>query len=359
MGRIYDMATRAAQNNVISVQEMGEMLGKALENGKLDRGEKSDLQKIQRELGPNLTGPARMALSRFLGLGDAFKPNLAGQIFGVDQNLGEQFEKAGVMDPVQLLGRAQRPKDRSDLADSFGISIRKMADLAQRADLARVTGVGTKYAAALERVGVRNVQQLANADVNTLHRQIRDFAATPKGKELITRRPSKGAVERWINNAAALPFMLFHANESGQPFSAWAFKQLENHQQAQLLWGADVKLPGGKGIFDADGLKTSRVRVDRGLPNDLPAAMRQLLMRLEANPPEHPDYDGPSSHAEVAGIKEIKLGDKTLGYTAIVEVQSDHGYEYEGMPVDDYGTFELKLAFDNQGKKLDEDVVYW
>lgn len=359
MGRIYDMANVAARNNIISVQEMGGMLGEALGNGKLDRGEKADLQKIQREMGDKLTGPARMALSRFLGLGDAFKPNLAGQIFGVDKDLGERMENVGVMDPIQLLGRAQRPADRHELADSFGISIQKMADIAQRADLARTTGVGAKYAAVLERVGVRNVQQLANADVNALHGKIKDFAATDAGKAIISRRPSKGAVERWINNAAALPYMVFHANESGQPFSAWGFKQLESHQQAQLLWGADVKLPGGQGIFDADGLKTSRVRVDRGLPRTLPGPMRELLGRLEANPPMHPDYDGPSSHAEVAGIKAVKLADKTLGYTAILEVQSDAGWEYEGMPVHDYGTFEMKIAFDAAGKKIDEDVVYW
>lgn len=359
MGRIYDMAARAAQNNVISVQEMGGILADALKNGRIDRGEKSDLQKIGQDFGAELSRPARMALARFIGLGDVFQPNLAGTIFGVDANLGEKLEHAGIMDPIQLLGRAQRPADRHELADSFGVSLRRMADITQRADLARVTGVGTKYAAVLEKLGMRNVQQLANADVNTLHGQIRDFAATPEGKDLISRRPSKGAVERWIDNAASLPFMVHYVNEGGLPFSAFGFKQLEGYQQAQLLWGADVKLPGGKGIFDADGLGTSRIRVDRELPERLPAAMRNYLMQLEANPPPHPDYDGQSAHAELAGLKEVKLGDKVLGYTATVEVQSEGGWEYEGQPLDDYGTFEQKIAFDAQGKKLAEDVMYW
>ncbi len=365
MGKIYNMVRDFSTNNnaqVTSVGEIGQAISEALKDGALQRGEMSDFRKIRNEADTlNLTRPARLALDRFLGIERAFQPNAIGAIFGVTPELREKFESAGVMDAIGLLTKLQRSADRSDFASSFGVSIRRLTDVAQRADLARVVGVGEKYAALLEAVGVRNIQDLQDEQVDDLHGKIKTYwEATPAAERPVSRRPSKSALARWINNSATLPYMLFMANEreGGKlPFDVFAFSQLDTSAQAKLLWGADVDLGGGKGIFDADALKTKELSTRR-IPASVPDALKSAIRDLRANPPEHPDFQGESHAIDIKALKEVKLGNKTIGYTLSADVQTDSGWHYEGQPIDEYNTFELNLAFDPKGKKIDEDVTY-
>jgi nucleotidyltransferase/DNA polymerase involved in DNA repair len=102
----------------------------------------------------------------------------------------------------QLLAAAGRSKDREALAARRRLDPAGLTALVQRADLARVEGVGTGFGLLLERLGVRDVAALAEQAPEALLARLRELNA----RDRLTRRsPTAAEVGAWVERARALP----------------------------------------------------------------------------------------------------------------------------------------------------------
>jgi predicted flap endonuclease-1-like 5' DNA nuclease len=91
------------------------------------------------------------------------------------------------------------------MAKALGVSHNRVLEMANRADLARIVGVGKIYSDLMEKAGVDTVKELANRVPENLHATLalHNAKRRPKG-----RAPSLKEVTDWVNQARALPPML-------------------------------------------------------------------------------------------------------------------------------------------------------
>ena len=99
----------------------------------------------------------------------SLRPSLAG-VVGSDQ--ATAFATAGV--DAYDLARS----DATDVASRFGVATDSASAWVQRAQLVTLRGIGTTYAAMLQRVGVNSIAELAQAEPHELHRRLRDLGDT-------------------------------------------------------------------------------------------------------------------------------------------------------------------------------------
>jgi predicted flap endonuclease-1-like 5' DNA nuclease len=102
----------------------------------------------------------------------------------------------------QLLAAVAVAEDREALARATRIAPEILTDLVQRADLARVNGVGAVFGLMLEELGVRDVQALASQDPGALHERLR---AHNRRERLARRSPTPEEVNDWVGQARGLP----------------------------------------------------------------------------------------------------------------------------------------------------------
>lgn len=105
-----------------------------------------------------------------------------------------------------LLASAGTPGARADLAKSSGLGDNTILELVNRADLARIKGIGRQYSNLLEDAGVDTVPELAQRNATNLHQAL-GSAATKSG---VKRPPSMREVEDWIKQAKSLPRMVHY-----------------------------------------------------------------------------------------------------------------------------------------------------
>lgn len=121
----------------------------------------------------------------------------------------EQTEKLAaqqVTNTDHLLEKGGTAANRRALASATGISEKDLLELVNRADLARINGVGRQYANLLEDAGVDSVPELAQRNAANL------LAALEKSAEAsgITRKPRLSDVEDWVKQAKDLPRAVSH-----------------------------------------------------------------------------------------------------------------------------------------------------
>jgi len=78
-------------------------------------------------------------------------------------------------------------------------------ELANRADLARVRGIGGVFSDLLEHAGVDTVKDLATRNPDNLHAKLVEVNAE---KKLAGRTPHQGMVKDWVTQARELPKLL-------------------------------------------------------------------------------------------------------------------------------------------------------
>jgi predicted flap endonuclease-1-like 5' DNA nuclease len=78
---------------------------------------------------------------------------------------------------------------------------------ANRADLARIKGIGSEYADLLEAAGVDTVRELAQRNPANL---APGLAAVNEEKILVRQLPTESEVTEWVTEAKALPRALFY-----------------------------------------------------------------------------------------------------------------------------------------------------
>ena len=82
------------------------------------------------------------------------------------------------------------------------MSEKEVLELANRADLARVKGIGKVFSDLLENAGVDTVKELAQRKPANLHTKL---AEVNTEKKFAKRAPTMAEVTDWVDQAKALP----------------------------------------------------------------------------------------------------------------------------------------------------------
>ena len=131
-------------------------------------------------------------ISDIEGIGPAYAKKLAG---------------AGVTTTGRLLKMAADAAGRKDLAEQADVTTKQVLEWVNRADLMRITGVGTQYSDLLEASGVDTVIELAQRNAENLFAKMAEVNAV---KSLVRQVPSVEQVKRWVAEAATLPRVISH-----------------------------------------------------------------------------------------------------------------------------------------------------
>ena len=127
------------------------------------------------------------------------------QLRGMSQGLATKLRAHGISNSDQLLEAVRTPADRQALAEALGIEPRAVLELGNRADLARIKGIGGVFSDLLEHAGVDTVRELATRRPDNLRAKM---AEVNGDRELSGRTPSLGMVEGWVEQAKSLPRVL-------------------------------------------------------------------------------------------------------------------------------------------------------
>ena len=125
-----------------------------------------------------------------------------GEMSGMTPDLEKKLGTKGVKDSNQLLELVKTPADRRSLAKELEIDSSQVLNLANRADLARVSGIGAVYADLLKHAGVDTVKELAMRRPDNLHAKMLEIN---QEKGLTKRDPRPDEVQNWVSQARELP----------------------------------------------------------------------------------------------------------------------------------------------------------
>lgn len=140
--------------------------------------------------------------------GDTPSPALAlpiSKLRGVPPQARTALKRRRINTCGRLLEEAGDASRRTSLAQAARIDHELLEQLVQRADLARVNGVGAVFCLMLEEVGVRDVATLARQDPDALCEQLRAWNAQER---LARRSPTPEEVGAWVEQARGLPVLV-------------------------------------------------------------------------------------------------------------------------------------------------------
>ncbi len=124
------------------------------------------------------------------------------EIRGITDADAEALTAAGMATTIALLSACATRQERQQLAEKTGIAGETILKLANRADLMRVSGIGTKWGDLLEEAGVDTVKELATRNAENLAAKLAEVNAE---KNLVGALPTVDACSDWIGQAKALP----------------------------------------------------------------------------------------------------------------------------------------------------------
>ena len=123
------------------------------------------------------------------------------EIEGIGKSHAVKLKKAGVGSQGSLLKQGASKKGRKQIAADSGLSEKLVLTWVNRADLARVKGVGGQYGELLEAAGVDTVPELATRNAANLRTKMADVNAK---KKLVRQLPAEKQVASWIAQAKKL-----------------------------------------------------------------------------------------------------------------------------------------------------------
>jgi len=127
------------------------------------------------------------------------------ELRGITPEILEGLNKKGLKDSDDLLEAVKTPKQRRELASELNADTRALLELGNRADLARINGIGAVFSDLLEYAGVDTVKELAMRRADNLHAKM---AEVNEEKNLAQRLPTQDDVEAWVAAAKDLPKVL-------------------------------------------------------------------------------------------------------------------------------------------------------
>ncbi len=123
-------------------------------------------------------------------------------IEGIGETYHAKFKAEGIVTTEKLLAQCSSDKGRKELAEKLGLRHEQILEWTNRADLFRIKGIGEEYSDLLEASGVDTVPELAQRNAANLLAKMAEVNAL---KKLVRRLPVISQVERWIEQAKALP----------------------------------------------------------------------------------------------------------------------------------------------------------
>jgi predicted flap endonuclease-1-like 5' DNA nuclease len=124
---------------------------------------------------------------------------------GMPSEVEAKLKAAGILNIDQFLQAGCDPASRKTLAAKVGIDAQELLELLDRADLARIKGIGTVFADLLEQAGVDTVKELAARVPENLHGKLEQVYGE---KKLAHRVPTLDQVKAWVTEAKELPKIL-------------------------------------------------------------------------------------------------------------------------------------------------------
>lgn len=123
-------------------------------------------------------------------------------IEGIGPTYAEKLKGAGIGSQEALLEAGQKPSGRKKIAEDTGCSGKLVLKWMNRADLARVSGIGGQWADLLEEAGVDTVPELAQRNADNLHAKMTEVN---EAKNLVRKLPTAAQVADWVGQAKELP----------------------------------------------------------------------------------------------------------------------------------------------------------
>lgn len=119
----------------------------------------------------------------------------------IDSHYAKKLEACGISSQETLLQLGGTSAGRKNLARETGISNNLLEMWVNRADLARVHGVGREYVTLLECAGVGTLHALAQQNGTNLHAKLIELNSR---RQLVRTLPSESVVIRWIARAKGM-----------------------------------------------------------------------------------------------------------------------------------------------------------
>ncbi len=123
------------------------------------------------------------------------------ELKGISPEVAAKLKAKGISNSQQLLNATTTTAERRDLAKSLGIEGAALTEMHNRADLARIKGIGAAYGDLLEEVGVDTVKELATRTPANLYARMSQVRTE---KKLTTRMPTQAMIENWVSQAKEL-----------------------------------------------------------------------------------------------------------------------------------------------------------
>ncbi len=120
---------------------------------------------------------------------------------GIGEAYAKKLSDVGVATVELLLETGSSPKGRATLVEKTGISHTLILKWVNRADLARVKGIGSEYADLLEVAGVDTVVELAKRVPANLFKKLEEVNTE---KKLVRKLPAESQVADWVQQAGKL-----------------------------------------------------------------------------------------------------------------------------------------------------------
>lgn len=127
------------------------------------------------------------------------------QMRGITVDISAKLKGKGLKDIDLYLEAVKTPKQRKELAQELGIDEKAVLELANRADLARIKGIGEVFADLLENTGVDTVKELSKRIPENLHAKL---VEVNNDKKFSGRQPTLDMVKDWVAQAKDLPKLL-------------------------------------------------------------------------------------------------------------------------------------------------------
>ncbi|GAB4036903.1 DUF4332 domain-containing protein [Spirosoma gilvum] len=128
-----------------------------------------------------------------------------GELRGITDAVLNALKAQGISDADSLLEATRTPEDRKSLSSASGVDSKAILELANRADLARIKGIGRVYSDLMEEAGVDTVKELAQRSADNLHAKLIQIN---KVRQYTQRPPSVEQIGDFVEQAKKLPRML-------------------------------------------------------------------------------------------------------------------------------------------------------
>jgi len=122
-------------------------------------------------------------------------------IKGLQPEVKTKLESEGIRNTTQFLEHTRTSQQRTELAHKVGTTPVAIKELANRADLMRIPGVGGDYSNLLEEAGVSSCRELQHRVPEKLHAMLE---AIHTDKKIGHRTPTLVQTTQWITEAKAL-----------------------------------------------------------------------------------------------------------------------------------------------------------